>query len=226
MKHLITFLITLLIVSCASKHPGRKAENLSKDDLLGLVISGRKVTSLSDKYHSFIDFTFENTGPDWKRIKSIEFSCGKKCDDKINIIVGKDIVIWAEAMKEKKAISDYNSKLLLGSLAVAGAVTAGVSNSNGTTAAGLGAYAVGMGGLAAKGISKNLGKLQTSKQVPEQHIYSPFAVPSELFVRRWILLNHKASDSPLDAILTVNTINNKTQKYKIRVGKIKKKPLF
>lgn len=209
----------MFLSACATTHPGKMGEKISNNSDLDLTISGRVVDTYSDKAHQFIDFTFENKKTNWERVKSIEFQYGEGKDLTYNVIVGEDLVTWANAYASKKAIEDHNTGIALSSLMLAGsAIVLSKPKSKSAKVAGGTALLTGAGGALVYAINEELRNVETSKMVPKTHIYSEFAVPAGLFVRKWVLVNVPGDSWPRFSYLTVNTIDGKTEKYKVPIN--------
>jgi hypothetical protein len=137
--------------ACASVQQSNVAEPEQKGSnkevsAAGLVISGEENADLSSLQFAEIDFTFENRTHDWIRIKKVTLDFGDKAiNQEIQIPVGEDLVAWARAAQQLKAISDYNTSLVLGSILVAGSIAAGASNDPSVRVIG-GAAALGSAG--------------------------------------------------------------------------------
>ena len=206
-------LLSFILSSCASIHQGEVAKTTNKY----VVGSGRIMHDMSDEYHTFVNFTFENMTNKWMRVKKVEFSCDEKCMKNTKILLGKDLITWSEAASSKKALEDYNRSMLLGGLAIAGAAVAASSNSSGGQTAGLAAYGVGVGGLATQDINKSLNKIEVAKVVPESHLLAPFSIPAGLFIRKWIVLySPKESAYPRDVKIKLTFEDGKSFDYLIQ----------
>jgi hypothetical protein len=102
-----------------------------------------------------------------------------KLNKRIKVVVGQDIITWAEAIGHKVAVDNWNKEIALGSVAVLGAAAAaGVSRSNKTAvAAGLGRYVAATGVLATNAIVDKVNNLEKAKLFLKTHLYQPFSVP-------------------------------------------------
>ena len=219
MRVIKTLLCPFLIfsVSCASIHPGRMAVPEDESKKPGLKISANLVGAYSDKAHQFIDFTFENKETHWERIKSIDFSYGEENAVVYNVIVGDDLVTWANAMTQKKSLEDYNEAMALGGILLAGAVLTLGGKSQETRNMGMLAYGAGTAASLSYSIREDLRDQEASKLVPKTHLLNSFSVPAGLFVRRWILVNVPGDRWADYAYLTVNTVDGESTKYKVYI---------
>lgn len=212
---LLAVLIT--VVSCASTHPGRMGDEIHKQKQEELLVSAELVSDYSDPTLSFINVTMENTSDSWIRIKSAEFSCGEECNDKVNVIVGNDLITWAKSKKEKMAIDEYNAELLRGGLTVGGTVLAILGTDSTTVTAGAAIAGAGLIGSSIHGISKERSQLETSRWVPDEHIYSATNVPTSLFTRKWLLVNHPKGYKMKAFLLRLKTIDDQELTYVFRI---------
>lgn len=111
MKYFHCFINLVFLSSCATTHSGFKAVEVS--DMRGpLVVSDHVVTSLSNKSHVSIDFTFENKGGDCFKVESIDFQNGAR-ELPYRIIAGRDLSNCREAMQ---ASSSFEFPLISRSL--------------------------------------------------------------------------------------------------------------
>lgn len=212
MKLLI--LISLLIVtSCASVHPGKYGDELHNKRKDEIILSAEKVSNYSDPTLYFISVTLENKSDKWLRIKSAEFSCGEECNQKVSVIVGNDLTDWAKSKRHQMAIDSYNSELFRGVLMAGGLVMANVSNNEGTQAAGAVIASVGVGATVVNSISTETTKLENPQWVPAEHIYSPTNVPSSLFTKKWILVNHPKDFKMKSFLLRLKTVDDEELVY-------------
>ncbi len=216
---LYLLLATSFLISCATTHPGKMGEQLTKNSNLELTVSGKVVKAYSDNAHQFLDFTFENKKTNWERIKSIEFKYGNDENLVYNVIVGEDLVTWANAFSAKKAKEDHNTAMALSGLMLAGAVlTLASGNSDTAKVVGATSYAAGATGAIFYTINEELRKVETSKLVPKSHLYSNFSVPAGMFVRRWVLVNVPGDKWATTAYLTINTVDGKSEQYKVSIN--------
>ena len=211
----------LVIVGCATTHPGYMAEKSGDDQGLTLAVSGRIIPDMSDKYHQFVDFTFENTGASWLRFSQIDFKYGTDQQDaSSNIIVGKDLATWAEAMANRRAKEEHNAQVAAATVAVVGAAVAAAgatSNDNTATLIGLGVYTSAAIIAVSSEIHNELLKLNSSKTVPASHLLSPFSVPADNFIRRWIVINAPKKEIPLKVEVVLTGADGLKQKYLVPI---------
>lgn len=208
--------VLLTVVSCASTHPGRMGDEIHKQKQEELIVSAERVYDYSDPTLSFINVTMENTSDRWIRIKSAEFSCGEECNQKVNVIVGNDLIVWAKSKKEKMAIDEYNADLVRGGLTLGGTIMAILGDSTAATA-GAAVAGVGVLGTAIHGISKEKAQVETSTWVPEEHIFSPTSIPTSLFTRKWLLVNHPKGYKMQSFLLRLKTVDDEELTYVFKI---------
>jgi hypothetical protein len=210
---------SLLTAGCASVHPGEHAEVLFNNPKLNLDISGYVVADYSDANNAFIDFTFENKAGRWVRIDQVEFSYGEPDSVEYNVIVGRDLADWANAFAEKKKVVDQRKLATLEGLLLAGSA---LVLATGELRGNFASTAERVGQLALAGAAAYTFKLaadgkdaERSKAVPETHIYTPFTVPAQMFVHRWILINVPDGQFVRYAYLTVHTVEGYVEKLRV-----------
>ena len=192
-------LLVLFGTGCATVHTGHKIEHG------GLTVSATFNDKMSSDHFELLELTFENRSNEWITLKQPSLDFGDAMNSAIVIPGGPKIMLWAEAATNAENLREYNRQLMWGTAAVAGAVAAGVSSQNDALrAAGLGTMAAGLTVLTVKSIEKERDKVMRAGLFPSSHLYAgDFEVPPGLFLRRWVLLQAKKSDS-LAAIRTVN----------------------
>ncbi len=200
--------LSFLFLGCASIHSG----NMSKDEkgqVLkkgGMSVSGLENNALASTHFLPIDVTVENNTNEWIVITNASVSFGsEEVTSKMLVPVGRDLVTWAEAAQQNAAISAYNTSLLLGAVAAAGAVGTRSGDSGLASASAL-ALAGGGVGLTAVAINDKLGSIEKARVLPDTHLYSgTFAVPPGLHVKRWAVFYVKEPlKIPYQKEMTVN----------------------
>lgn len=183
----------ILLSACASIRSGKYAEPEAKGQdkhasTSGVVISGAENASLSSTHFAEVDFTFENKSADWIRIKSVTLDFGDPAlNEAVKLPVGNDLIAWAKAAEQNKAISDYNTAMVLGSVAAVGSVAAMTSRDQGVQSAGALAALGATGGLAVSSIRDERRKVELAKVVPPDHILSDgFVNPPGLHAKKWV----------------------------------------
>lgn len=200
MKSRILLAVACVTLSaCASVHTGRKVDHG------GLSVSATLNDKMSSDYFELVEITLENRSADWITLKAPSLDFGEALNASIVVPAGERILLWSEAATNVEALREYNRQVVWGSVAVAGAVAAGVSGSNDTMrAAGTGAMAAGLGVLTVKALQKEYDKAARARIFPASHLYAgDVDLPPGLFLRRWVLIQGKKADT-LSAVRTVN----------------------
>lgn len=209
--------VLLTVVSCASTHPGRVGEELHNQKKDEFIVSAEVVPEFSDPTLSFVSITMENKSDKWMRIKTAEFSCGEECNKKVNIIVGEDLVVWAKSKKEQIAINNYNSDLLRGAFAASGLILAAVAENDSLKTAGVVVAGGAAAGSVVSSLSKDKKRVENPNWVPEEHIYMPASVPTSLFTRKWILVNHPKDFDMKAFLLRLKTVEDEELTYVFKI---------
>lgn len=220
MKKILLTAYMLLAASCASIHNGNyakdeKGESIKKGNL---IVSGIENTSLTSKYFLPLDFTFENLTNEFITVTAVKVEFKEaKANASMSVPMGSQLVAWSKAAQQNAAISDYNTSIVLGSIAAAGALGAQGNGSaaNASAIAGAAAFA----GLSIQEINNNLSTLEKAKVLPETHIYSgDFVIPPGLHAKKWIAFYAK---EPLsfpyvrEVLVTVTTSKGDSHSFKI-----------
>ena len=219
MKTLWTLSLLLLLAGCATTHPGVKGRQIDGVSQ-SLEISANPVTEYSDKSNIFIDFTFENKGTRWVRIDQVKVEFPNKSQAAHNVIVGDDLKIWAESYKNKRKLNQHNGDLGMAALILTGAgiaISGSRSNNGGFESLGLAGLGAGAAWSATRNVRDSQRAAQTSEIVPENYILAPLTVPSQGFLRRWVLVNIPTELIAKSAVLTLTTVEGDVLKYEIPI---------
>ncbi len=186
MKSSISVLATLLLCSCASTMPGADLHLNSK--LLSATVVEN--SDFSNEKIKMFQVSINNLSDSWIDIDSVTLNDPSAS---VEVLVGPKMSSWIEACKLERSVSNYNTSLLLGSLAVAGAVVGGVSNNNTTSTVG---YTFALGAITAAGVNDFIGsknKVEFQRALPESHLLHPFIIPSQKVIQRWIIVENPKS---------------------------------
>lgn len=192
----------LFSASCASIEYANAGQQVNDNNKLsdrevsdlGLKISAEENVQLGSDYFGVINFSFINTSQEWIYIKNIKLDFGDGINENIRIISGKDIYAWKESTLHRNQIDEYNMKLFLGTVALAGAFM----SESGNKYAGktgelmlLGAYS----SLSVKELNDSQKKINYPAIFPQNHLLSgEIIVPPGLFVKKWIVVNSRNHD--------------------------------
>ena len=188
MKMALVVVTLFSLMGCAS-YQGGESSNVEKgENKRGYKVSASIDNQISSSNYRLVNIYHGNKSNDWVRLKRIKVVNINDGDEKTaEIVSGRDLVNWAESAKYMKKVDDWNRDILLGSIALAGAV-AGSSSSTDLSNAGLGLYMASSSALVANGIMDGLTDIERAKLYPNTHIYSPFSVPAQMYLKRWLLI--------------------------------------
>lgn len=192
MKLVLCGLLALTLSACASKKLPLRADIVSATSNAKLNVSAEVINDYSDEYNVLFQVNLQSKDGKWLRIDESEISFDTDTQDPFNIIVGKDLVTWAEAKAEEKRIDDHNSDFASWAVTAVGgaaAVTGILTDSKELSALGLTAVAGASGYESYKVIKNRQKEAQGVKLVPDGHLYMPFTIPSMSLVKRWVLIN-------------------------------------
>lgn len=214
-KMICTLAIVGLQISCASKDLRNKAEQ-SGAEQARMDVTMEVIKEFSDDYNVLVQLNFKNNEGRWLRIDEVDFDLSNADNSPYNIIVGEDLVTWAQAKSEEKSIDVHNRNVMASAAGVGfGALAViGVLNQNkGLTAAGL----AGAAGSDAYRVTKNkideANALQRPVLLPTNHLYRSFTVPSQTYIKKWVLVNVPTGRISKMAKLNLKTIEGEKLQY-------------
>ncbi|MBX2987951.1 MAG: hypothetical protein KF802_08635 [Bdellovibrionaceae bacterium] len=212
------FLLSVFLPGCASIHPGKMATPDAANKT-SLRVSAQKVDEYSSPANVFLDFTLENKATKILRIESVELEFPDQDKNVYNVLVGKDLIAWSESLRNKQKVANHNSEIMTGAVTAVGVVAAvaGAGNGNrGLSDAGLGVTAAGMTYQKVREINRSILKAETSRSVPEDHLYAgQIDIPADGVLRRWILINVPQKQNGVFYHLTLVTIDGEKLKYRL-----------
>mgnify|MGYP001157926292 CR=1 FL=1 len=221
LKLLSMALISIFVVNCASVHSGHMAkdEKGKSSSQGGLSVSGLENSSLSSKYFLALDFTIENSTADWIVVEEASLTfLNSDLTSKMIVPVGKDLSAWAEAAQQNAEINSYNTAMILGAVAGAGAIGSRASDAGVAKASTLALIGAGSA-MTVNSINQNMNDVERAKILPESHLYAGnFAVPPGLHAKKWVTLYTKEPSSiPYlrEVELNVKVKNGQNYKFKI-----------
>jgi hypothetical protein len=127
-RRLLSGWLGLQVAGCAMTHPGMVGQSDQKD----IVVSARVHRQLSDDYYLFLEYTIENTTSQWQDLKFGDITLGGQDP---GLITGEKLASWIEGAELKLQKAQYNTALILGSMAAVGSAAAITSNDNNTKGA-------------------------------------------------------------------------------------------
>jgi hypothetical protein len=214
----IFVLLMLVLTSCASKDLALKADLVESTNPVNMDVTAEVIEDYSDAYNLLLQINFRSHDGRWIRVDSVEFDASSSENDPFNVIVGKDLVTWAQAKAEERRMEIHNDDMAtLGLTATGGAlaVMGILSNSKELTAIGTAVTVGGLGHGAYKELSGDQKNAQGVAMVPESHLYSPFAVPSMSLAKRWVLINSPNGKINRIAKLKLKTVEGDVLKYNL-----------
>lgn len=221
-KLMIIFLSALLFVACATTHSGRIAKPVTQPEDVDLEISVKLNGDYSDATNFYYDVTIENKGGSYLRIDQVELDFENADKAPHNVVVGQDLVAWAESYAIRKEKENYNGDLGTAALVLtgaaimlAGAATGRSEQSRALVEGGALLAGAGVGWEAYRKIKSSKDKVMNAKWVPESHLYSPVTVPSSGFAQRWILVNLPKKKIANRALLKIRTVEGQEAVYEV-----------
>jgi len=197
MKILILCIFAGLTVGCASVHHSEMAQprvpkdpNRTAHEMKNLDFSAEARSDLSNEHFIFVEFSLENRGNNWLRVSEFKVDfMNDTFNNELKIVSGSDLLDWKEGIQNKKKIEDHNTALFLSSIALAGSLTAGVSQNSTAQAVG-GIAALGaIGALTVHALNEAQDKANYAEIFPKSHIlHGKVNLPPELFHRKWMLI--------------------------------------
>jgi hypothetical protein len=219
MKNVIYILSVLLLASCASYNPGKYADVIKGKHPINTPINADVGLNYSYKPFTFINFTFGNRGNEWRRVKKITVT-NISNEKKARIIVGSDLVSWAQGTNRRAKIDAHNTQVVLGAVAGAFAIGAGVSQYNGKSnlAGGLAAGALTAATVADfNRVFDRVDQLELASLVPPDHLYSPFAIPPNLYISKWLVVQMPSNKKVQFLEFDVEYLSGDKASYRVKL---------
>lgn len=220
LQAVIILFLPILLISCATTHPGNEGKSLEKESHLPLKVSAQTIENAKGESFQLIEVTLENTSENWLKVNRSQIVIDNPAESKLSVVVGKDLRDWAQAMELRLQKDEHNKKLLQLGLVTAGAVAAVAGAKSNNAALGtvgtvtfLGTYAWAVTDV----IRQSYKAAEQSEKVPENHIYQPFSVPGKMFLRRWVLLNKPSQNLVNNLVIELETIEGKKDSYEIKL---------
>lgn len=219
MKLAFLFALAAALTGCATVHEGHKAKVATGDSIPGLEISAQETSGGEGGAFALYTVTFENLSDQWVRIDTVEVEMSPEMAKTHSVVVGDDLVAWAEANEDKQRLEKYNTDWIKTGLYSVGIVAALAGGKNSVARpAGLAL----LGGTALYDVGSKVVDKRNSiiagKTVPSKHLYAPFAVPGKLFLRRWVLINKPSNSELSNLALAVKTVDGRTSHVSIALN--------
>lgn len=217
MRALLVF-SALLLSACATVHPGEFAKPVSGETDKGLLISGEQLNDSNEEPFQLVGITFENQTDQWLRIEKVDVVISAKNVTSHSLVLGKDLVYWAEAKAARAALKEKENRLALAMLGGAVAATAGAASRNDTLLlSGVGVYLAAGTWAISDSVRAEVRAGENPKTVPDTHIHTPFSVPGQGFMRRWVLLNIPRGEAFVTVAVNIQYTDGRSEVRSIKV---------
>ncbi len=213
MKRLL--ILALFAVGCASTHSGTKGKFLNGEKNLNLQISARSVDQEKNSAFELFEVTVENLDNDWVRINNTKLLMSSD----LNVVVGKDLQSWAEAIDVKQKKEAHNTGVAIAATQVIGTTSVILGGRSNPDLAKAGAVVM-LGGLAWASAETLMAARNGAigvKKVPESHIYESFAVPAKLSIRKWVLISKPVGTTINKLVMEFETVEGEKSVYEINM---------
>ena len=178
--------------------------NKSKTDS-GMLVSYGWNRTYQDRHFRYLEFTFENTSKDWKKIEKVGVKFGKEADSgNIFFLKRAPLSSFLKAKNLAIQIQKKNDAMLAGALAGI-AASANASSSNNYNNFNSGLISMAVAGSIAKG-SKNV------NEFPEEHLFGSkekFLIPPGMAITKYLVFYTKESEK-------FNTLKNLYVSYQMK----------
>lgn len=187
---ILSIVLSFMLVSCASMMPGQDVSTGSSD----IDVAIKRDPIFSNELIQMYQLSIKNKTNEWLELDGVKIIGGKEVD----VLVGNRIESWVEACILEKKVSDYNTALVLGAMAVGGAVVASSTSHQQTGSVGAIVALGSISALAVKDYQNAKNKVEFQKAFPEKHIFQNSVIPPGKVIQRWILVeNRKQEDFKL-----------------------------
>lgn len=217
MKYGLT-LSLLLFSACASVHPGHESIRDAVSDELGLKISARKIDDDANDSFSLVEVTLENQNDEWVKVASAEIPIDQPASSKVSVVVGKDLVDWADAVAERDKLQKHNRAVVESIAMIGGATAIAVSGNRPNVGNTLGAvvYTGAFGFYLTDIFSNGRRRAESPGTLPDHHLYTPFSIPGRLFTRKWLVLNRPVGTTVSTLGMNLETVDGKKAHYTVK----------
>lgn len=214
MKAFLALILScFLLSSCATTHPGNLGSSNGKANF-PLKMSARTIDFEVDSPFQLVEFTFENTSKDWLKLTNTKVVIDNPTASKVSVVLGNDLLSWAEAVQAKNQKDNYNKEIWQTGLFGLGTIGALSGNKDAAVAG----VAVMIGTSIWAATDAYAGKYKTATGVdtkPKSHLYEDMSIPGTMFFRRWVLLNKPAGTAVKKIILQLEDVNNNRGLYEV-----------
>ena len=215
-------LLILFSVGCASVHRGEFAKQYERVDQRArvsagdIVLSGDEVTSMSSRYFTMLDFTFENISNEWVKVENINVSfLNDELDKNVTVPVGDKLRKWAEAANQVKEVVKYNKELAYSEV-TARPESFELQKELGEGKASRRIASITAGAFTYGELRRKLSDVEAANVVPRNHLLvRTIDIPPGLHVKKWmaIQLRQPMSVPYVGKVLISYLANGKKQEY-------------
>lgn len=214
-KLILTLTVSAFLFSCASTHPGKEGSSISGTSRLPIKISAQTIDKNEKDPFQLIEVTFENTSDEWLRISKNSVVINNPSESKISVVLGQDLVDWANAMEQRRKKEEHNKKLLQTGLIIGSALIGGANKDNSVgAAAGVTMLATTVW-MVTDSVQQQIRKAEGINQVPDTHLNHSVMIPGKTFIRRWVLLNKPSNTLINRLIIKTETTEGQKELYAI-----------
>ena len=212
LNFLATALCLLILTACATTHPGNEGRSVAPNPSLPIKISAQTIGNPVGEAFQLVEITYENLSDNWFRLNHSQVVIDDVTANKLSVVVGKDLVDWAQAMHFRLQKDQYNEQMAQAALITAGAIASSGKNSNNVGATLL------VGGTAwavADTMQFSYSQATQTAKIPENHIGRPFSIPGKMFMRKWVLLNKPTQSAINKLVVELETVEGKKGLYEV-----------
>lgn len=174
---------TATLVSCASTMTGTELRTNTPT----IKVKVATMNDYSDDKIKMFQYSIMNDTDNWVSFSGAEIESSNK---DTRILLADKITSWIEACNLEKKVSNYNTNLILGAVALTGAAIGSTSKST-TTANVSSAIALGsITALGAREFNNSRERAEFQELFPDAHIMKPFTIPPKKVTQRWILMEN------------------------------------
>lgn len=185
----------LFLVSCASTMPGHDIKSNHKT----ITATFEENMDFSTERMHLLQFAIMNKTDKWIEVTGANINS----TEQVEVILGEKVNAWIEACTLEKQVSDYNLNMLIGTVALTGAVVAGSTSHQQTSAVGAAVALGSISLLAANEVMNSKNKAELTNSLPEKHIFRPFMIPPHKVIQRWLLIEGPGG-APIDLKLNLH----------------------
>lgn len=188
----LSVLSFLTVCGCVSAHKEKVSNQTGSTIDRQIQVSVEKNERMSSANFVVLEYTLENKGADFRRYKNIELIVPEKLSESVKVVVGQDLVNWAEGIKNKMELEAYNRRMILASISAVAMTGAALSKDPNFSKISAGVGLVGAGAITVSDFQairdrvRDSGKYDVRGLIPDNHILAaPVSLPPNLFLKRF-----------------------------------------